>query len=502
MSRLKLGSAVLAVAVFLAACADSPISSNDAVRPADPTRAIFDAAHSGSVPGFYFLPPMVSNPSVAGSPDMTLAPSVAICALGSGQTECAATQPQGFPIEFPSAAEGIQLSSDAYQVNWHTSDFDLDENVFYRITIRVGSRTLGYADVDVVENGSQLRHVDTGEFIPLKDGRTLPIKFRIETGILGGLTLTPGASTLHPGETTVVGAAAVDLHGAPIGGVALAWLTEPAGILSLDVGTTVTDLNGASTAVATASSNLGQAIVQVTAQGLSATTQIAVTNPPPPASGLLAYWPFAGNAVDATGNGHDGTVDGATLTSDRFGRTDHAYEFDGADDRIAIGDYFGALPSMTISVWVRMNSECLALNKWCTFFSKTIEGANQQNFQKTFSLAKVPFAGTTNWFNFRVYGPAMFDAIDAFYAGPMEADRWYHVVATYDSQDVRLYLDGMLADVTPRIGDLHVNSTSVVIGAIASGGNVMDGTIDDVRVYDRALSQEEVLLLLGEVPNS
>ena len=53
--------------------------------------------------------------------------------------------------------------------------------------------------------------------------------------------------------------------------------------------------------------------------------------------GLVAYYPFDGNASDMSGNGYDGTVDGATLGADRQGTASMAYNFDGVDDRIKIG---------------------------------------------------------------------------------------------------------------------------------------------------------------------
>jgi hypothetical protein len=52
--------------------------------------------------------------------------------------------------------------------------------------------------------------------------------------------------------------------------------------------------------------------------------------------GLVAYYPFNGNANDKSGNGNHGTVHGATLTEDRFGNADSAYNFDGVYDYIEI----------------------------------------------------------------------------------------------------------------------------------------------------------------------
>jgi hypothetical protein len=55
-----------------------------------------------------------------------------------------------------------------------------------------------------------------------------------------------------------------------------------------------------------------------------------------PTNGLVGFWPFNGNANDESGNGNNGTVNGATLTTDRFGVANRAYSFDGVDDFISI----------------------------------------------------------------------------------------------------------------------------------------------------------------------
>ena len=73
-----------------------------------------------------------------------------------------------------------------------------------------------------------------------------------------------------------------------------------------------------------------------------------------PTNGLVAYYPFNGNANDATGNGNNGTVNGATLTSDRFGNSNSAYDFNGVDNHISINDTlcnFGT-GEFTLSSWL------------------------------------------------------------------------------------------------------------------------------------------------------
>ena len=62
-----------------------------------------------------------------------------------------------------------------------------------------------------------------------------------------------------------------------------------------------------------------------------------------PTSGLAAYYPFTGNANDLSGNGHNGTVTGATLTTDRFGNPNSAYSFNGTSSYI----YAGNISSLT-----------------------------------------------------------------------------------------------------------------------------------------------------------
>ena len=73
-----------------------------------------------------------------------------------------------------------------------------------------------------------------------------------------------------------------------------------------------------------------------------------------PTNGLISYWPFTGNANDASGNSHDGTVSGATLTTDRFGNANAAYSFNGTSDFISVpaSTVFTQKP-MSFSFWFK-----------------------------------------------------------------------------------------------------------------------------------------------------
>ncbi|MEY4127623.1 MAG: hypothetical protein RL737_1812, partial [Bacteroidota bacterium] len=71
-------------------------------------------------------------------------------------------------------------------------------------------------------------------------------------------------------------------------------------------------------------------------------------------NGLVGYWPFCGNANDASGNGNNGTVNGATLTTDRFGAANNAYSFDGVDDFIQTSFYgISGSNSRTLNFWAQ-----------------------------------------------------------------------------------------------------------------------------------------------------
>ena len=75
-----------------------------------------------------------------------------------------------------------------------------------------------------------------------------------------------------------------------------------------------------------------------------------------PTNGLVGWWPFNGNANDESGNGNNGMVNGATLTSDRFGLANKAYAFDGASNYISINDNTTLdVSNVTISAWFWAN---------------------------------------------------------------------------------------------------------------------------------------------------
>ncbi|HET7613334.1 MAG TPA: hypothetical protein VFK26_05365 [Gemmatimonadaceae bacterium] len=185
---------LLATIALVMACGDNR-STSGPTAPDGSSKMISDGAHGGN-PDFFFLPPMVSDPSKdpnyeVGKFNSTLAPSltVEICQLQSSPVN-AAGQPvvtdcvAGPPLKkFPAGSVTLQNPPDGfYQVVWHAGESNLDVTKFYRIKVLAeGSSTpFGVADIDAVSNMKELRNARTGEVIPLNENSSLPIKFRIE----------------------------------------------------------------------------------------------------------------------------------------------------------------------------------------------------------------------------------------------------------------------------------------------------------------------------------
>jgi len=169
----------LACTLFVA-CQDQ--RSPTAVKP--PSALLMDGAHNSGNAHFFFLPPLVKQPSFSSVFNPALKPVVTICELNVSTTPAACS---GAPPIDPGPVTA-DLAGQQYKVNWDTRQSGISVDKFYRIQVFGGagqSDPLGFADVDPVNNGSQLKNVNTNEYIGLVDGRTLPIKFRIERGAFG-----------------------------------------------------------------------------------------------------------------------------------------------------------------------------------------------------------------------------------------------------------------------------------------------------------------------------
>ena len=228
--------------------------------------------------------------------------------------------------------------------------------------------------------------------------------------------------------------------------------------------------------------------VTITASATSAGTTNLPSNLQ---NGLVGYWPFNGNANDVSGNGNNGTVNGATLTIDRFGNSNGAYSFDNLSDVISMTNIFPSLNnySKTISVWLKFpiqyNYSSLALVKNGTAYSTGFDLAIDQNNSAY---------GDNNYLVVFLAGNG--GAI-TFISNQSELGNWANLVAIYNGSEIKLYLNGNLKASQPFTGNLNCTDSNIYFGLWdnPSAPEVVSRQLDDVAIYNRELSPQEIAQL-------
>jgi ABC-type dipeptide/oligopeptide/nickel transport system ATPase subunit len=196
-------------------------------------------------------------------------------------------------------------------------------------------------------------------------------------------------------------------------------------------------------------------------------------------SGLVAHYPFNGNANDESGNGHNGTTSGTTLTSDRFANNGAAYSFDGVADLITVPDGPGLNPPViTLSAWIK---------------PATGNGLDRGILSKYGDASEAQYM-LMLMANNRIRAQIATSQGVTFVDGSTDAlfQTWIHVCMTYDGSTIELYMNGYHESSVGASGSLNITSQSLQIGHYSTGSNYFPGSIDDIRIYDRALSAEEV----------
>ena len=199
--------------------------------------------------------------------------------------------------------------------------------------------------------------------------------------------------------------------------------------------------------------------------------------------GLLAYYPFNANANDETGYGHDGMVYGATLTEDRFGDPNRAYLFDGINNYIEVPPIEPT--TFSLSVWIK-TTYCPSY-----IFSTDPEAFNCNHGYRL-------RIGEDGHAVFLVDESGACKDTSMIYSDILVDDgNWHHIVAIYD-YSLKLYVDGLLQSDTL---DSNYSKTGqpLRIGMTRSWDPPLRclflGKIDDILIYNRALSEPEVKAL-------
>ncbi len=210
-------------------------------------------------------------------------------------------------------------------------------------------------------------------------------------------------------------------------------------------------------------------------------SSFAVLNMPFEADNSSNITDYAGTDDSSTVVGSP--VWGSTGGHDGFG----AYEFDGSSDYIQLTNEgtFDLVNSMTVMAWIKPSQE----------FNSTTG---------TKSIADKTAASWRGWVlawrdaadGLSFYMGTGSTAYSADYVSDLSADTWYHVTGTFNGDEIKIYVDGQLRNTTVQSFTVGNGASNVRIGSSPfTGGREFPGTIDDVMIFDRALSPEQVALI-------
>lgn len=217
-----------------------------------------------------------------------------------------------------------------------------------------------------------------------------------------------------------------------------------------------------------------------------------------PTNGLVGYWPFNGNANDESGNGNNGTVNGATLTTDRFGVANKAYDFDGVNDFIEI------LHNSSLN----FNSAYTLLGWYNLELIPTISEFALITKERNLNLTGIGINITNQsicdiFINNSVANNYCFNT-------PHTSGTWANIIMVHDGQMRKFYLNGVLVYSESFNNSPLASNLSLFIGkefTSPNGGSVgtnrfFNGILDDIGIWNRALNDCEIQDLYNAHINS
>lgn len=213
-----------------------------------------------------------------------------------------------------------------------------------------------------------------------------------------------------------------------------------------------------------------------------------------PVAGLVAYYPFNGNVNDESGNGNNGTIYGATPISDRFGSANRAFSFDGIDDHIDAPHRSSLQPPNQLSVcaWVKIRSFYAGSNGISMIVKKGAPWGGVGQYLIYYTNRSFTF-----WVTYANGADIALSTPDT----SIQLNKWYFLVLTYNKQSQNGYVNGILRVTSKVSQQLGSNSDNLSIGWNSGNSSFpypVSGTIDDIRIYDRALSESEIQAVYHE----
>lgn len=209
-----------------------------------------------------------------------------------------------------------------------------------------------------------------------------------------------------------------------------------------------------------------------------------------PTNGLVAYYPFNGNANDESGNGNNGTVNGATLTADRHGNANKAYSFDGIDDLIRVENSnslqnFGNYS--TISAWVFANNYSVTVSEIIPILAKSASNNSPNQFRLGYDKGVNQLYSSFNGAGYGASCPTIL------------LNSWYHIVFVRNGNQSCFFINGVKYIISGTGNSTFDSSQPLIIGQDIEGLNeILNGKVDDIRIYNNALTDSEVQTLFNE----
>jgi alpha-mannosidase len=221
-----------------------------------------------------------------------------------------------------------------------------------------------------------------------------------------------------------------------------------------------------------------------TSAGSAPASATTAAGAPPPTSGLVAAYRFGegvGTATaDSSANGNGGTlVNGPSwITAGKYGG---AIDFDGVNDYVRVADSasLDLGRTGTVEAWVKLDT----LNRWQSVVAK-----GSANSDPSHNYA-IELSSSNRWNCILGNGTA---SLTLQSSTMPTANQYYHLACAWDGTTVRLYVDGVLGASSTQLMTPAGNAAPLAIGQFGGDADRLDGVIDEVRIYGRALSQAEI----------
>ncbi len=199
-----------------------------------------------------------------------------------------------------------------------------------------------------------------------------------------------------------------------------------------------------------------------------------------PTSGLVGWWPFNGNANDESGNGNNGTVNGATLTSDRSEKNNNAYYFNGSNANIVINNTFD-FSTKTINVWMQPQ-----LIDGTARLILSIDNPNLKNGANVFRVEQI-----SNTNKIGVTGAKL---AGSFIDTVASLNKWQMLTMVKNSSNTFFYFNGVyVGSITSGVYHSNNGANNTILGSDRTSLEYwFNGKIDDLGIWNRELTQQEI----------